>query len=112
MKKALNLHDKVLSQGFQMTQVTYGILIDGLCKIGETKVAIQLLLKIEYEAYHLYSEMVSKRISPTIVTYNVLIDALCKRGQLKEAKTVLAVMFEVGVKPDILTFNRLMGLMR
>jgi len=76
--------------------VSYGTLINGLCKIGETESSIRLLRIIEgglsnsnvvmyntiidslfkgklaNEAYVLYSEMVAKGIiSPVVSTYNI-----------------------------------------
>ena len=42
------IHAKVLvAQGSKLNQVSYGTLINDLCKIGETRTAIQLLRKIE-----------------------------------------------------------------
>jgi len=60
VKKAFNLHDKVLSHG--SSKVTYSILIDGLCKTGETKIVVQLLGIIEG--------------SSTVIMYNSILDSL------------------------------------
>jgi len=49
-RKHSNIHNKVVAQGFHTTQVTYGILIGGLCKIGETKVVIQFCFEEELKA--------------------------------------------------------------
>ena len=38
IKKALHFHDKVAAQGFKLDQVSYGTLINGLYKIGQTRV--------------------------------------------------------------------------
>lgn len=37
--KALHFHDNEVALGFWLDQVTYGTLINGLCRIGETRAA-------------------------------------------------------------------------
>jgi len=34
VKKALHFHDDVIAKGFHLDKVSYGTLIDGLCKTG------------------------------------------------------------------------------
>ncbi|MBA0599851.1 hypothetical protein Gorai_006052, partial [Gossypium raimondii] len=58
--------------------------------------------------------MVNKRISPNVYTLNTIISALCKDGKIQEAIfekrteeaiTMLELMSQRGVKPDIVTYN-------
>ncbi|KAG5022169.1 hypothetical protein JHK85_018511 [Glycine max] len=76
-------------------------LINGVCKIGETRAAIELLRMIDGGLTE-----PDVGISANVVTYNTLIHGFCKEGKMKEAKNVLAVMLKV--KPDVITYNTLM----
>ena len=42
-----HFHDDVKAKGFHLDQASYGTLIDGLCKIGETRAAVKFLRKNE-----------------------------------------------------------------
>jgi len=41
VQKALHLHGKVVSCGFQLNHVSYGFLINGLCKMGQARASLQ-----------------------------------------------------------------------
>lgn len=103
----------ILKKGFQLNHKCYLVLIEGLCKIGETHTAIQLLrraLQIDGEgdftllqcynsiiyrlckdrlvnqAYDLYSEMIHvNNINPDSCTYSHLVYGYCILGQFKQA---------------------------
>ncbi|KAL2334599.1 hypothetical protein Fmac_015812 [Flemingia macrophylla] len=102
-----------MAQGFRFNQLIYGTLVNGLSKTGETKVALELLKKIEGHS-----------IKPNVVMYNTIIDNLCKnklvadayenekhqpKGKMKEAKIVMAAMVKAGVKPNVVTYTILMN---
>ncbi|MCH96076.1 pentatricopeptide repeat-containing protein [Trifolium medium] len=74
VKKALDFHDDLIAKGFQLDKVSYGILIDGLCKAGETRAALQLLRRIE-----------ALMVEPDVVMYSTVIHSLCKDKLVSEA---------------------------
>jgi pentatricopeptide repeat domain-containing protein 1 len=110
--KALLVYNDFLLKGFKLDYVSYDILIEGLCKIGETEKAIELLRQVKIvggysnfyvrsfynniifrlckdrlvnQAYDLYSEMIVKKIMPGAITYHNLIYGYCIVGQFKQA---------------------------
>lgn len=113
--KAMHFYnDIILKKGFQLDHDCYLVLIEGLCKIGETHTAIQLLrraVQIDRElgdftlllcynsiiyrlckdrlvnqAYDLYSEMIHvNNINPDSCTYSHLVYGYCILGQFKQA---------------------------
>jgi len=44
VQKAPHLHDKVVSRGFQLNHVSYGILINVLCKMGQARASLLFVL--------------------------------------------------------------------
>ena len=58
----LHFHDKVVVLGFHLDQISYGTLINGLCKVGETKAALRLLRRVD-----------GKLVQPDVVMYNTII---------------------------------------
>ena len=100
-------------------------MINGVCKIGDTRAAIQLLRKIYgrltkpnelmfndiidamckdqlvNEAYGLFSEMAVK--GATVVTYNSLTYGFCIVGKLKEATGLLNEMVSKTINPNVYT---------
>ena len=91
-------NDIILKKGFQLDHKCYLVLIKGLCKIGETHTAIQLLRRynsiiyrlckdrLVNQAYDLYSEMIHvNNINPNSCTYNHLVYGYCIIGQFKQA---------------------------
>ncbi|KAM7462435.1 hypothetical protein LguiA_030556 [Lonicera macranthoides] len=111
--------------------VTYGTVINGLCKSGNTKIAVELLRSMETlhfeadvycysmiidslckdrmisDAKNLRVEMTKKGISPNVVTYSSLIHGLCNFGQWKEVTELLREMVDRNVSPDVRTFSTL-----
>ena len=67
-------------------------LIDGFCKEGNLKEAMDLL-----------HEMFEKNIYHNVVTYNGLIDGFCKEGNLKEAMEILHEVAGKNVYPNVVT---------
>jgi len=112
MHKVFPFYNDVLLKGFKLDETSYDFLISGLCKIGETEKAIELLRQVQIDggyidfyvrsfynttifrlcedrlvnqAYDLYSEMIVKKITPCAITYHNLIYAYCIVGQFKQA---------------------------
>ncbi|CAI9099680.1 OLC1v1036537C1 [Oldenlandia corymbosa var. corymbosa] len=112
--------------------------IDGLCKVGNTSMAILFLRDMERgrvapdvkvytaivdslckdnrveEAILLLREMIEKGIAPNVVTYTCLIKgfsnigAVCKEGKLEAAEGFLQMMTQHGQIPNVITYNVLM----
>jgi len=70
--------------------------MNGLCKIGETKVAIQLLRIIEAQS-----------IEPDVVMYNTIIHSLIKHKLPSQACDMYSEMVVKGISPDIISYNTL-----
>ncbi|KAL0432941.1 UNVERIFIED_CONTAM: Pentatricopeptide repeat-containing protein, mitochondrial [Sesamum latifolium] len=68
--------------------ITYGALIDGLCKVHRVR-----------EAQNLLDAMTAEGCEPNHIVYDALIDGLCKVGKLDEAQEVFAKMAEHGYSP-------------
>ncbi|AES69473.1 PPR superfamily protein [Medicago truncatula] len=84
-------------------QVSYAILLNELCKMGETRAAMQMLRKIW--------------VNTDLVMYRTIIDSLCKDKLVnddyelypamirKQAISVLAMMMKKGVHPNVVTYG-------
>ncbi|KAF7813065.1 pentatricopeptide repeat-containing protein [Senna tora] len=87
---------KMVAKGFLFNEVSYGTLVNGLCKAGKTRIAIDVLPRIERQG-----------IKPNIVMYNTIIDGLCKDGLITEARDLCSEMIELGIFPNIVTYSSL-----
>ncbi|XP_022873140.1 pentatricopeptide repeat-containing protein At1g06710, mitochondrial isoform X1 [Olea europaea var. sylvestris] len=76
--------------------VTYGALVDGLCKAHRVK-----------EARSLLDAMAEEGCEPNHIVYDALIDGFCKVGKLEEAQEVFAKMSERGYSPNVYTYGSL-----
>ncbi|KAL1827085.1 hypothetical protein ACET3Z_005497 [Daucus carota] len=76
--------------------VTYGALVDGLCKAHRVK-----------EARNLLDVMSSKGCVPNHIVYDALIDGYCKVGNLEEAQEIFSKMSEHGYSPNAYTYSSL-----
>lgn len=65
--KHCTFYDKVVAQGFHLGQICYGTFANGLCKVGKTREALQLLRRFD-----------GKLVQPNVVMYNTIIDAYAK----------------------------------
>jgi pentatricopeptide repeat domain-containing protein 1/leucine-rich PPR motif-containing protein len=63
----------VVAEGFQLNQVSYTTLVNGLFKVGETRAALQLLRQVD-----------GKLVPPIVVMYNTIIDIVCARINLQK----------------------------
>ena len=77
-----------------MAIITSIMLVNGLCKIGDTSGALECLKK-----------MVKRNLGPNVVVYNAILDGLCKRGLVGEALGLLHEMGVVNVEPNVVTYN-------
>ncbi|GLU09249.1 hypothetical protein SLE2022_261190 [Rubroshorea leprosula] len=78
--------------------ITYGTIIDGLCKCGMVEMAKELFL-----------EMKKKGISPNVIAYNSLLHGLCCVRNLDEPEGLFIEMVDEGVRPDVVTFTVLIA---
>ncbi|KAG9146433.1 hypothetical protein Leryth_011728 [Lithospermum erythrorhizon] len=76
--------------------VTYGALVDGLCKLHRVK-----------EARDLLDVMSSEGCMANQIVYDALIDGFCKVGKLDEAQEVFSKMSELGYNPSVYTYSSL-----
>ncbi|KAL8098203.1 hypothetical protein AgCh_031099 [Apium graveolens] len=76
--------------------VTYGALVDGLCKAHRVK-----------EARNLLDVMSSKGCEPNHIVYDALIDGYCKVDKLDEAQEIFSKMSEHGYSPNAYTYSSL-----
>ncbi|XP_031257988.1 putative pentatricopeptide repeat-containing protein At3g16710, mitochondrial [Pistacia vera] len=78
--------------------VSYGSIIDGLCKDGLVDKAKELFL-----------EMKGKTIKPDVVVFNSLIYGCCFVGNLEEAKGLFVEMADQGLQPNLLAYNTMVS---
>ncbi|MED6166893.1 hypothetical protein PIB30_113787, partial [Stylosanthes scabra] len=76
--------------------ITYGALVDGLCKASRVKQARELL-----------DTMFAHGCEPNQTVYDALIDGFCKAGKLEDAQEVFAKMMERGYSPNLYTYSSL-----
>ncbi|KAK6136101.1 hypothetical protein DH2020_030149 [Rehmannia glutinosa] len=130
--EAQELFQKIVRERLcELDVVTYGIVVYGLCKAGNTAMAIELLRVMEKGSckpnIHIYSsvidglcknkmidsalkifdEMLGKGITPNVVTYNILVCGLCNLGPWREVKLLLKEMIDCKICPDVMTFSTL-----
>ncbi|CAH9102776.1 unnamed protein product [Cuscuta epithymum] len=74
--------------------VTYGALVDGLCKAHRVNDARDLLDTILVEGQE-----------PNVNIYDALIDGFCKKGKTNEAHEVLSRMLDRGYDPSVFTYS-------
>ncbi|XP_057450200.1 pentatricopeptide repeat-containing protein At1g06710, mitochondrial [Lotus japonicus] len=76
--------------------ITYGALVDGLCKANKVK-----------EARELLDTMSAHGCEPNQIVYDAVIDGFCKTGKLQDAQEVFAKMTERGYSPNLYTYSSL-----
>ncbi|CAK9156717.1 unnamed protein product [Ilex paraguariensis] len=121
----------------QPNVVTFGILINYLCKLRRVDEALEVFKKMrgnesdeisvepdvvlyntlidglckvgrQEEGLGLLEQMKSRHESaPNTVTYNCLIDGFCKAGEIERAHELLDQMYKEGVMPNVITLNTL-----
>lgn len=98
--EARKLFDE-FKRGFPPSELTYNVLIAGMCEKGEL-----------CEAGRLWDDMVEKRCAPNAFTYGTLIAGFCKVGNAREGIRVLEEMLNKGYSPNNSTFSILIKSLR
>ncbi|XP_019158037.1 PREDICTED: putative pentatricopeptide repeat-containing protein At1g12700, mitochondrial [Ipomoea nil] len=95
--EAVGLFKKLVRENVcKVDQITYGVLINGLCKAGHTQNALDLLTVMQEEGP-----------KPNTIVYNTVIDSLCKDRMVDKALGLLSEMIERGIPPNIITYTSL-----
>nr|GLL49850.1 pentatricopeptide repeat-containing protein At1g62914, mitochondrial-like [Ipomoea trifida] len=113
--EAIGLFKKLVRENvYKVDQITYGTVINGLCKAGHTQNALDLLIVMQKEgpkpdtiAYN--TIMIQRNIYPDVVTYNALVEGYCLQGRMDEVRKVFGRMVESGIQPDVMTYNTLIN---
>lgn len=134
LKEAFQVFD-IMSQrdGCGTNEVTFTILIHGLCEAGKLTEAFALKEKMVLngcqpstrtytvlikaicdsestdKAIYLLDEMVKKGNNPNTHTYTILIDGLCREAKIEEANAMFRKMIKDGLIPGTITFNALIN---
>ncbi|XP_022855876.1 pentatricopeptide repeat-containing protein At3g61520, mitochondrial-like [Olea europaea var. sylvestris] len=91
------LMEEMKEKGIPPNVVTFGILINHLCKFYRVDQALEAFEKIKDGDF---------RIEPDVVLYNTLIDGLCKVGRQEEGLKLMERMkLESKCKPNTITYN-------
>ncbi|KAH7430087.1 hypothetical protein KP509_09G082800 [Ceratopteris richardii] len=77
--------------------VTYGTLINWLCRSNKLDEALAFSSKVTQKGFHW-----------NVIIYNTLITHLCKAGRLEDAKVLLTNMWDSGCNPNVKTFTTYM----
>ncbi|RLM74785.1 pentatricopeptide repeat-containing protein [Panicum miliaceum] len=80
--------------------VTYGALIDGLCKAHKV-----------VDAHELLDAMLSTGCEPNNIIYDALIDGFCKVGKIDNAQEIFLRMSKCGYLPTVHTYTSLIDAM-
>ncbi|KAL3850015.1 hypothetical protein ACJIZ3_011897 [Penstemon smallii] len=130
--EAEKLFKKLLRERLcEPNEITFLIVVNGLCKAGHTLTAFDLVMLLEKgrskpnvrvyttlidslckdrmvnDALYLLSNMIKEGTSPDIITYNSMIKGLCDSGRFGEVKDLLKEMVTHKISPDLFTFNTL-----
>ncbi|KAM3285465.1 hypothetical protein P3S67_024264 [Capsicum chacoense] len=93
----VDLHFKVdLDGNKEPNVVTFGAMVDGLCKAHKVR-----------EAHNLLDVMLTEGCEPNHIVYDALIDGFSKVGKLDDAQEIFAKMSERGYSPSIYTYSSL-----
>ena len=74
------------NKGYEPDVITCGTIVNGLCKIGQTGVAIRLLRKIE-----------KRNFAQTVVLYSKIINSLSKDKLVTETLNLFSEMMSKGI---------------
>ncbi|KAG9439069.1 hypothetical protein H6P81_019234 [Aristolochia fimbriata] len=97
--EAISIFYRVLKSQTIPNVVTFNMLIDGSCKMGNVNLALKLLMKMDI--------MSEKVVRPNCITYNCLIHAFCRVGKTEDAENLLEEMRKVGIEPNERTYATL-----
>lgn len=97
LEKAYEHFNKAAESGL-VDDISFNILISGLCKDGNVT-----------EAQQFWGKMVKCGIRLNLFSYNNLILGFCKKGNLSMADSLYAEMIAKDMKPNIVTFTILLN---
>ncbi|KAE8679532.1 proline iminopeptidase-like [Hibiscus syriacus] len=101
IKRMNTLLAEMKESGIQPDVVTFGILINQLCKLRRVDDAMVLLNKLGEE-----NRSCGVSISADVIMYNTVIDGLCKVGRQEEGLHLMGRMRSMkGLEPNIVTYN-------
>jgi pentatricopeptide repeat protein len=113
--------------------ISYSVLIEGLCRVGEFSKVERILgeseekgwtpnavtyniymsalcrMGLSDEAFRQVDVMCSRGLSMTIETVNILFDCLCRDSRFSEAVCLLEYSGELGWEVDVFCYNTLMS---
>ncbi|RWR95037.1 hypothetical protein CKAN_02435800 [Cinnamomum micranthum f. kanehirae] len=92
--RCFQILQEMKEKGFHPKVVSYGSLINGLCKNGKV-----------VEAEILLEDMADRGVTSNVKFYNMLIDGYCKMDKLLEAFKLLKEMAEKGIARTVVTSN-------
>jgi pentatricopeptide repeat protein len=121
------------ARGIQPTQVTYGILVDGLINDNKLERASEVVGAMSEDgcamntvlgttlvkgfaragdvdqAMKIYEQMrTGSNMLPDLITFSILIKAHCDADRLEDSLKLLEEMLQLGLKPDEVVFNNLL----
>ena len=82
----MKLVEDMEEKGYQPDAFNCGTIINALCKIGKTDMAIRLLRKMK-----------EGKFKANVVHYSAIIDSLCKDRLVTEALNLLTEMMSKGI---------------
>ncbi|EXB24807.1 hypothetical protein L484_005186 [Morus notabilis] len=131
---AFELFVKMVEDEQICDDITYGTMINGFCKAGETWKAVGLLKRMYDqkrikpdggcycpiihglckegrvdEAFRFLQDMVNHDVRPNVVICNSLIHGLLESGRCEQAMEFLETMTAWGISPNIVTYNTMLN---
>ncbi|XP_048442456.1 pentatricopeptide repeat-containing protein At1g11710, mitochondrial-like [Pyrus x bretschneideri] len=97
--EAMSGYYRMLKSGIWPSVVTFNMIIDGACRMGDMELALKVLRKI--------GVMSEDCVTPNSVTYNCIINGFCKIGGLSVAEEIRGEMTEPGVEANLRTYATL-----
>ncbi|ONK77107.1 uncharacterized protein A4U43_C02F3170 [Asparagus officinalis] len=131
LESALSLLATVAGQGIAPNNITYSIVLEGCCRMGNPDKAYEVYCQMrkgglhpdayvmsslmqcflssnrQKQAFALFDEAVDLATAD-VFHYNILMHWLCKEGRLKEACDLWVKMEGKGLKPNIFSYNHLL----
>ncbi|RZC88433.1 hypothetical protein C5167_016235 [Papaver somniferum] len=96
--KAWGIYNGMLEKGVAPNNVSFNMLVNGLCRTGRVE-----------EARKLLTDNIEQGFEPDIVSYNSIINGFCKSGRIHEAMKLLDKLNHTGMRPDIITYNTIIS---
>ncbi|MQL96915.1 hypothetical protein Taro_029593 [Colocasia esculenta] len=104
MDDGLKLMEGMNDAGIPSDLIMYNTLIDGLCRKGDTNLALEVLKKMRVK---------KNCCKPDVVTYSIIINRLCEEGSLDGALRLIGEMDACCIWPDVVMYTSMIkGLCR